>query len=109
MEEVGRVAAREAARLGASKIAFAPLVRDQGDSQFGTGDVGHRVIRGLLSAYDTDRRMQKEGLARPYTLEEWSEEAGPAFFDDTVAGAKKAINEAKALIQDRSTKSFASQ
>jgi hypothetical protein len=53
--------------------------------------------------------MQKEGLARPYTLEEWSEEAGPAFFNDTVDGAKKAISEAKALIQDRSTKSFASQ
>ncbi|HEV3304288.1 MAG TPA: M17 family peptidase N-terminal domain-containing protein [Planctomycetaceae bacterium] len=109
MEEVGRVAVREAARLGASKIAFAPLVRDQGNSQFGTGDVGHRAIRGLLSAYDTDRRMQKEGLARPYTLEEWSEEAGPAFFDDTVEGAKKAISEAKTLIHDRSTKSFASQ
>jgi len=109
MEEVGRVAVREAARLGASKIAFAPLVRDQGDSQFGTGDVGHRVIRGLLSAYNTDRRMQKEGLAKPYTLEEWSEEAGPAFFDDTVEGAKKAISEAKTLIHDRSTKSFASQ
>jgi Cytosol aminopeptidase family, N-terminal domain len=30
MEEVGRVAVREAARLGASKIAFAPLVRDRG-------------------------------------------------------------------------------
>jgi Cytosol aminopeptidase family, N-terminal domain len=109
MEEVGRVAVREASRLGASRIAFAPLVRDQGNSQFGTGDVGHRVIRGLLSAYDTDRRMQKEGLAKPYTLEEWSEEAGPAFFSDTVDGAKKAISDAKALIQGRSTKSFASQ
>ena len=109
MEEVGRVAIREAARLGASRIAFAPLVRDQGNSQFGTGDVGHRVIRGTLSAYDTDRRMQKEGLAKPYTLEEWSEEAGPAFFDDTVEGAKKAISEAKTLIHDRSTKSFTSQ
>jgi hypothetical protein len=109
MEEVGRVAVREAARLGASKIAFAPLVRDQGNSQFATGDVGHRVIRGLLSAYDTDRRMQKEGLARAYTLEEWSEEAGPAFFADTVEGAKKAISESKAMIRDRSTKPFANQ
>jgi Cytosol aminopeptidase family, N-terminal domain len=109
MEEVGRVAVREAARLGASKVAFAPLVRDQGNSQFGTGDVGHRVIRGLLTAYDTDRRMQKEGLAKRYTLEEWEEEAGPAFFNDTIDGAKKAISEAKALIHDRSTKSFASQ
>jgi hypothetical protein len=38
--------------------------------------------------------MQKEGLAKPYTLEEWSEEAVPALFDDTVEGAKKAISEA---------------
>jgi hypothetical protein len=109
MEEVGRVVVREAARLGASKIAFAPLLRDQGNSQFGTGDVGHRVIRGLLSAYDTDRRLQKEGLARPYTLEEWSEEAGPAYFDDTVAGAKKAISEARATISERSNKPFENQ
>lgn len=109
MEAVGRVAVREAAQLGASKIAFAPLVRDQGNSQFGTGDVGHHVIRGLLSAYDTDRRMQKEGLAKPYTLEEWSEEAGPAFFADTVEGAKKAISEGKAMIHERSTKPFANQ
>jgi hypothetical protein len=106
---VGRVAVREAARLGASKIAFAPLVRDQGNSQFGTGDVGEHVIRGLLSAYDTDRRMQKEGLARPYTLEEWSQEAGPAFFDATVEGATRAISEAKAMILDRSSKPFANQ
>jgi hypothetical protein len=109
MEEVGRVAVREAARLGVSKIAFAPLVRDQGNSQFGTGDVGEHVIRGLLSAYDTDRRLQKEGFARPYTLEEWSEEAGPAFFDETVEGAKRGISEAKAMIHDRSTKPLANQ
>jgi hypothetical protein len=109
MEEVGRVAVREAARLGASKIAFAPLVRDQENSQFGTGDVGHRVIRGVLSAYDTDRRMQKEGFAKSYTLEEWSEQAGPAFFADTVAGTMKAISEAKTLIEDRSTKPLAKQ
>lgn len=107
MEEVGRVAAREAARLEAGKVAFAPLIRDQGNSQFGTGDVGRYVIRGLLSAYDTDRRMQKEGLARPYTLEEWSEEAGPAFFDDTVDGAQKAISDANTIIRGRSTKPFA--
>jgi hypothetical protein len=108
MEAVGRVAVREAARLGASKVAFAPLVRDQGNSQFGTGDVGQHVIRGLLSAYDTERRLQKEGFAKPYTLEEWEEEAGPAFFDETVGGAKRGINEAKTTIQDRSSKPLAS-
>src|SRR5712671_3472407 len=38
MERVGRVALREAARLGVRKVAFAPLIRDQGNSKFGTGD-----------------------------------------------------------------------
>jgi len=109
MEAVGRVAVREAARLGASKVAFAPLVRDQGNTQFGTGDVGQHVIRGLLSAYDTERRLQKEGFAKPYTLEEWEEETGPAFFDETVEGTKKGISEAKTTIQDRSSKPLASQ
>src|SRR5438309_8038935 len=39
LEAVGRVALREAARLGVRKVAFAPLIRDQGNSKFPTGDV----------------------------------------------------------------------
>src|SRR6516225_6952694 len=39
VEGVGRVALREAARLGVSQVAFAPLIRDQGNAKFGTGDV----------------------------------------------------------------------
>jgi hypothetical protein len=38
MERVGRVALREAARLGATKVAFAPLIRDQGNSKFPAGE-----------------------------------------------------------------------
>src|SRR5438105_15850588 len=37
LEGVGRVALREAARLGVSRVAFAPLIRDQGKTKFGTG------------------------------------------------------------------------
>src|SRR5713226_8611849 len=37
MEAVGRVALREAARLGVSRVAFAPLIRDQGNSKISTG------------------------------------------------------------------------
>jgi hypothetical protein len=54
MEAVGRVSVREAARLGVSRVAFAPLIRDQGNSKFPTGDVATAVVRGMLSAYDTD-------------------------------------------------------
>src|SRR2546430_742763 len=34
LEAVGRVALREAGRLGVRKVAFAPLIRDQGNSKF---------------------------------------------------------------------------
>jgi hypothetical protein len=108
MEAVGRVALREAARLGVSRVAFAPLIRDQGNSKFGTGDVETAVVRGMLLAYDTEKRLQKEGLGRPFTLEEWWVEAGPAYFDETVAGVKKASAEAADLIKARESKPYAS-
>jgi hypothetical protein len=108
MEVVGQVALREAARLGASRVAFAPLIRDQGNAKFGTGDVETAVVRGMLLAYDTEKRLQKEGLGQPFTLEEWWVEAGPAYFDETVAGVKKASAEATDLIKARGSKPYAS-
>src|SRR5262249_4630564 len=94
MEAVGRVSLREAARLGVSRVAFAPLIRDQGNTKLGTGDVETAVVRGMLLAYDTEKRLQKERLAKEFTLEEWNVEAGPKYFDETVTGVRKAIEEA---------------
>jgi hypothetical protein len=108
VEGVGRVALREAARLGVSQVAFAPLIRDQGNAKFGTGDVETAVVRGMLLAYDTEKRLQKQGLGKPFTLEEWWVEAGPAYFDETVAGVKKASAEATDLIKARESKPYAS-
>src|SRR5262249_5964715 len=45
MEAVGRVSLREAARLGTNRVAFAPLIRDQGNTKFTTGDVARAVVR----------------------------------------------------------------
>jgi hypothetical protein len=108
LEGVGRVALREAARLGVSRVAFAPLIRDQGNTKIGTGEVERAVVRGMLLAYDTEKRLQKEGLGKPFTLEEWWVEAGPAYFDETVAGVKKASAEAADLIKARGSKPYAS-
>ena len=101
MEGVGRVSLREAARLGVSRVAFAPLIRDQGNSKLGTGDVETALVRGILLAYDTEKRLQKEGLSKEFTLDEWNVEAGPAYFDETVAGVQKAIEQAGKAIKDR--------
>ena len=109
MERVGRTAFRQAAELGARKVAFAPLLRDQGNSTLAICDVETAVIRGLLLAYDTDQRLQKEGLAPEFTLEEWIVEAGPAFFKETIAGAEKGIAEAKAAVAARPATNYATK
>lgn len=93
MERVGRVALREAVRIGAGNVAFAPLIKDAGNNAFAAGDVETAVVRGVLLAYDTEKRLQNQGFAKPYTLASWGVEAGPAYFDETVAGVKKAIKQ----------------
>ena len=103
MEAVGRVSLREAARLGVSRVAFAPLIRDQGNSRFGTGDVAAAVVCGVVLAYDTEKRLQKEGLCKDFTLEQWNVEAGQSYFDETVTGVRKTIVEADNVIKGRST------
>ncbi|SIN75174.1 Cytosol aminopeptidase family, N-terminal domain [Singulisphaera sp. GP187] len=106
MERVGRVALREAVKIGATKVAFAPLIRDQGNTKIGTGDVENAVTRGVLLAYDTEKRLQKQGFARAYRLEEWIIEAGPKYYDETVAGVRKAVDEAKVAIEARGSKPY---
>jgi hypothetical protein len=106
MEQVGRAAAREAHRLRASKLAFAPLIRDQGNKTLGVGAVETAVVRGMLLAYDTDQRLQAEGLSDKYQLTEWWVEAGPAYFDETVGGVKQAVTEAAALIAKRASSKY---
>src|SRR5262249_34658184 len=106
MEGVGRVAVREASRLGVRRVAFAPLIRDQGNSKFPTGDVATAVVRGMLLAHDTEIRLQKEKLSKPFTLDEWWVEAGQAYFDDTVLGVKKAIAESTDCIKARGSKPY---
>jgi hypothetical protein len=101
LEQVGRTALRQAHLLHATKVGFAPLIRDQGSTTLGVGAVETAVVRGMLLAYDTDRRLQAEGLSDQYRLAEWSIEAGPAYFDETVAGVRQAVTEAAALVAKR--------
>lgn len=99
LERVGRVALREAARLGVARVAFAPLIRDQGSTKFSVGAVEDAITRGVLFAYETERRLQRDGFARPYTLEEWIVEAGPTYYGETVKGVQQAIAEAHSADQ----------
>jgi hypothetical protein len=106
MERVGRVALRQAKELGAAKVAFAPLLRDQGNSTLGVGPVETAVVKGMLLAYDTDQRFQTEGLSTQYTLSEWWVEAGPTYFDETVGGVREAVTQAAQLADKRPSTKF---
>lgn len=94
MEQVGQTAIRQAKEIGATKVAFAPLLRDQGNTAFAVGAVETAVVKGMLLAYDTELRLQEEGLSNNYKLKEWWVEAGPKYFDETVVGVREAVSQA---------------
>jgi hypothetical protein len=81
---VGRVAAREAVRLKASHVAWAPVIRDEGNTTIDVGKGDRAFVEELLSAYDTEKRLQDQGLADKFSIEDVVIEAGPAFFDEAV-------------------------
>src|SRR5262245_4471704 len=61
LERVGRVGLRQAAQAGVKRVAFAPLIRDQGNTKISAGEVETAVVQAMLLAYDTEKRMQTEG------------------------------------------------
>ena len=94
MEKVGKIAVREAVRLGATQVAFAPLIKDAGNDALSAGDVETAVIRGMLLALDTERRLSQQGFAKPVLLKTWIVEAGPTYYEETIKGVRSAISQA---------------
>jgi hypothetical protein len=109
MERVGQTALRQAKAVGATKVAFAPLVRDQGNSAFAVGAVETAVTKGMLLAYETEIRLQTEGLSNNYELTDWIVEAGPAYFDETIAGVREAVSQADTETAKRSAEKYTSE
>jgi hypothetical protein len=105
---VGRIAAREAVRLRAKHIAWAPVIRDEGVATMAVGGSDRVFVEQMLSAYDTEKRLQAQGLAPEFSIETFTLEAGPAFFDDAVKGVEEGIESATAALGRRSTEPYRS-
>src|SRR6266550_5522985 len=73
---VGGIAARESARLGAANVSFAPTLRDQGSSRIDVGDGDAEFVRGWILAYDTELRLQEQGLSPAGSVASLTIEAG---------------------------------
>jgi hypothetical protein len=99
----GRVAAREAVHLKAPRVAWAPVIRDEGNTTIDVGDGDRAFIESVLAAYDTEQRLQAQGLAEKFAITEWVIEAGPSFFDSAVEKIGKGIEATLPLLQQRET------
>jgi len=84
LREVGRIAAREAVRLKARNVAWAPVIRDEGNSTIEVGLGDRTFTEQFLSAYDTEKRLQAQGLEAKFSVESLTMEAWPSFYDSAV-------------------------
>ena len=105
---VGRVAAREAVRLQAKQVAWAPVIRDEGNTTLDVGEVDRAFIEELLSAYDTEKRLQAQKLAPDFSLEEFVIEAGPTYFEGAAKHVEEGIEFIAAQLAQRNATPYSS-
>ena len=104
---VGRIAAREAVRLKARHLAWAPVIRDEGNSTIEVGLGDRTFVEEMLSAYDTEKRLQAQGLAPHFSIESLVIEAGPAFFDSAVKQVGEGIDSISPELAARDSSPYA--
>jgi hypothetical protein len=102
----GTIAAREAVRLGMAHVSFAPTLRDQGSTRIDVGEGDAAVAESFLLAYDTERRLQEQGLASEATIHEFVIEAGPQYFAGAVEKVGAAVQSAGAALAQREAKPY---
>jgi len=105
---VGRVAAREAVRLQAKQVAWAPVIRDEGNTTLDVGEVDRAFIEELLSAYDTEKRLQAQKLAPDFSVEDFVIEAGPTYFEGAAKDVEEGIESVAAQLAQRNATPYSS-
>jgi Cytosol aminopeptidase family, N-terminal domain len=104
---VGRIAAREAVRLKAKHVAWAPVIRDEGNTTLDVGEGDRAFVEQMLSAYDTEKRLQAQHLAPEFSIESFVIEAGPSFFDSAVKQVGQGIDSTVAELAKRDSTPYA--
>ena len=106
LREVGRIATREAVRLKASHVAWAPVIRDEGNTSIEVGAGDRAFAEQMVSAYDTEKRLQAQGLAPEFSIETFVIQAGPTFFDSAVKQVGEGIASEMSQISRRDTSPY---
>ncbi len=106
LKVVGRVALREAVRLKATHVSFAPTIRDQGNKAIEVGDGDEVAVENIISAYDTEKKLQAQGLAESFSIVDWTIEAGPMFFASAAEKVDKGIKASESTLGTRTTQPY---
>jgi hypothetical protein len=72
----------------------------------GQGD--RAFVEQFLAAYDTEKRLQAQGLAEPFSIETVVIEAGPSFFDGAAKQVSDGIESTTGELGRRNTAPYAS-
>src|SRR6266436_6900074 len=105
---VGRIAGREAVRLNAKHVAWAPVIRDEGNTALDVGEGDRAFIEQMLSAYDTEKRLQAEALAPAFSIEDLVIEVGPTYCDDAAKQVGEGIESMTAVLAQRNAAPYGS-
>jgi hypothetical protein len=103
----GRIAARQAVRLQAARLAWAPVIRDEGNTAIDVGEGDRAFTEQLLAAYDTEKRLQAQDLAPAFRIESFVIEAGPSFFDSAVKQVGQGIDSTISELAKRDSTPYA--
>lgn len=90
MYQVGKIAWREANRLGVEHPYFAPTILDGGVTGFPTGEVAEQVVRGFRDALAAEEVLRRGGAAGDLVVKDFVFLAGAAHTGDTQKGIDRA-------------------
>jgi PAS domain S-box-containing protein len=76
--------------------------------EFFRGEGDRAFVEEMLSAYDTEKRLQAQGLAPEFSIEDVVIEAGPSYFDSAVKQVGEGIDSITTTLGNRSTAPYTS-
>jgi hypothetical protein len=93
MRLAGRIAFREANRLGTAHPFFAPTILDGGVNGFSTDLVAEQVVRGFRDALATETLLQSSHAAAPISVQDFTLLAGAKNVATTQKGIDRALSD----------------
>ena len=86
-----------------------PVIRDEGNTAIEVGAGDRTFTEAMLSAYDTEKHLQDQGLAPKFSIETFVIEAGPSFFNSAVKEVGEGIDSETAALKQRENSPYVSE